>query len=92
SSGDFNILQALTSPGCKELFTKVGGHAFAAGFDLPAENLPLLEKRLNDYAADYKPARVINIDARIFAHDINTQTAAHLDSIAPFGNSNPEPV
>ncbi|MFM9469947.1 DHHA1 domain-containing protein, partial [Streptomyces scabiei] len=63
SSGDFNILQALTSPGCKELFTKVGGHAFAAGFDLPAENLPLLEKRLNDYAADYKPARVINIDA-----------------------------
>lgn len=92
SAGDFNILEALISPGCKELFTKVGGHAFAAGFDLPAENLPLLDERLNEFARDYVPARVIHVDTRVFASDISVGTANHISKIAPFGNSNPEPI
>ena len=92
SSGDFNILNALKSPGCGELFTKCGGHAFAAGFDLPAANLELLDKRLNEYASGYIPGRYIDIDARIMAGDINAKTYNSLSKMAPFGNGNPQPV
>ena len=45
----FHLLNALES--CGELFEKFGGHAAAAGMTMKEENIPELQKRLNEYAA-----------------------------------------
>ena len=39
----FQLLDAIES--CADLFTRFGGHAFAVGFAMPAENLPELKQR-----------------------------------------------
>ncbi len=95
STRSFNILEALKSEGCGELFTKCGGHAFAAGFDLPAANLPLLAERLNSFAktkGGIESVRVMDIDARIQPGDINEKTYNSILEMSPFGSGNPEPL
>src|SRR5208337_4908635 len=44
----FHLLNAIES--CADLYTRFGGHAFAVGFAMPAENLPELKRRLRLYA------------------------------------------
>jgi len=93
----FNILEALKSPGCWNLFTKCGGHAFAAGFELPAKNLDLLREKLNEYAKQVtdggiEGVRVIEIDSRIQPGEINDATFKEIARLAPFGSDNPEPM
>ena len=96
STRSFNIIQALQAPGCAELFTRCGGHAFAAGFELPAENLPALRARLNEYAlrvmGPEPPKRVLEIDAEIPAADIAPRACQALTSLAPFGQGNADPL
>lgn len=102
SYADFHILDALRSEGCRELFSKksngdpiCGGHAFAAGFEIPAANLKMLQDRLNEYAASIGSIttdRVVTIDARIQPGEINTTTYGHMMVMSPFGSGNTEPV
>ena len=84
SVADFNILEALKSEEAYHLFKKkndgsavMGGHAFAAGFELPIDNLPLMRKALNKYAADRlgEPVKekIIEIDARMPFRELNTK-------------------
>src|SRR5208283_554746 len=40
----FTLLDAIEP--CADLFTRFGGHAFAVGFAMPAENLPARKQRL----------------------------------------------
>ena len=40
----FPLLEAIET--CADLYTRFGGHAFAIGFAMPAENLPEMERRL----------------------------------------------
>ena len=103
SSGDFNILDALKSEKAWPLFKKradgstvCGGHAFAAGFELPIDNIPAMREALNEYAANIlgnvSEEKVINIDSRIEAGDINENVFKQLMSLAPFGSGNENPV
>lgn len=41
----YHIFEELFA--CRDLFTRFGGHAMAAGLSLPKENIPLLRQRLN---------------------------------------------
>ena len=50
----FPLLEAIES--CADLYTRFGGHAFAVGFAMPAENLPEMERRL--YAFEIGRAHV----------------------------------
>jgi single-stranded-DNA-specific exonuclease len=98
STREFDILEALKSPGCGELFTSLGGHAFAAGFELKEENIPLLRERLNTYAKQLaggktvEVERVIDVDAFVMPSDINIETYNFVSKLAPFGNGNNEPM
>lgn len=103
SVANFNILEALKSPEAIQLFKKkndgspvMGGHAFAAGFELPIANMEAMRQALNKYASDKvgEPVKekVIEIDSKILFDDINLVTYTHLMKLAPFGSMNTTPV
>ena len=90
----FPLLDALEP--CAELFTRFGGHAFAVGFAMPAENLPALKERLRAHAlerlADREPERVLRIHAELPLDRITTVLAGALQKMEPYGHGNPEPI
>ena len=90
----FPLLDAIE--GCADLFTRFGGHAFAVGFALPAENLPELKRRLRLYAAERlaerEPERLLRIHAELPLDRITPVLAGWLCKMEPFGHGNPEPV
>jgi single-stranded-DNA-specific exonuclease len=103
SVANFNILEALKSPEAIKLFKKkndgspvMGGHAFAAGFELPISNMEAMREVLNKYTSDKvgEPAKekIIEIDSKILFDDINLITYAHMMKMAPFGSMNITPV
>ncbi len=91
---EFDIIAALHHFG--PLFTRYGGHAAAAGFTLPTENLPRLEEGLSALAAgelagvELRPH--LDIDARISLPQLGGDTFPMTQQLAPFGNGNPVPV
>lgn len=100
---NFNILNALKSENAYDLFKKksdgsivCGGHAFAAGFELPISNICNLRKALNDYATDIigKPSSVktIDIDGKLLFDEINLKNYNLINKLSPFGSSNNNPI
>jgi len=103
STRDFNILEALKSEKAWALFKKradgstvCGGHAFAAGFELPIKNISAMREALNEYAAniigELSVSKIIDIDSRIQGGDINQSVFDHLMRLAPFGSGNETPI
>lgn len=103
SVGEFNILNALKSQKAWDLFKKktdgssvCGGHAFAAGFELPISNIPAIREALNEYAESIigEPVKekIIEIDSRILFGDLNLITYNHLMKLSPFGSGNSNPI
>jgi single-stranded-DNA-specific exonuclease len=91
---EFHLLDALES--MRELFTRFGGHAHAAGLTLPAESLELFRERLRAHAAarltadDLRP--VVAIDAAIQLSDLSDALWLALEQMAPFGMDNRSPI
>jgi single-stranded-DNA-specific exonuclease len=91
---EFNITAAISK--CSELLTHFGGHAQAAGFTLPTENLPRLKECLTETAAeqlagiDLRPH--LDIDMEVKLGQLNGATLDTIQRLAPFGAGNPEPV
>ncbi|MDR0817864.1 MAG: single-stranded-DNA-specific exonuclease RecJ [Clostridiales Family XIII bacterium] len=81
-----------------ELFTRLGGHAMAAGFTVPAENAGRLRDCLNDEvrrAAEAAPGILVNTraaDAEIEAAEASLTLAKQLEKLEPTGTGNPMPV
>lgn len=94
SISSFHLLQALES--CPELFSRFGGHAHAVGFALPAENLPELRRRLDDFARsrltpeDLVP--VLEYDAELPLDQVTPQLWQLLLQLEPYGMRNPQPM
>ncbi len=90
----FALLAAIE--GCADLFTRFGGHAFAAGFAMPATALPELKRRLRVYAekhlAAHQPERLLSIHAELALDRITPVLAGWLRKLEPLGHGNPEPV
>jgi single-stranded-DNA-specific exonuclease len=86
----FHLLNALES--MRDLFTRFGGHAHAAGLTLPAESLDLFRERLRAYAAgvltpeDMRP--VVEIDAVVQLSDLSDRLWMALGQMGPFGMDN----
>ena len=91
---EFNIINALNQ--CTGLLGRYGGHAQAAGFTMPAKNVPLLQKFLIELAAnqlkevDLRPR--INIDAEVSLDELEGDTYQLMQRLAPFGKGNPVPT
>ncbi len=96
SVSGYPLLEALTTVHAADaLFTRFGGHAHAVGFSLPSESVPMLRDRMAVHAAGFPILRespALNCDAAIRLSEITPDFMTWLDSLAPFGHGNPEPV
>jgi single-stranded-DNA-specific exonuclease len=94
SIGAFHLLDALES--MREMLTKFGGHAHAAGLTLPAESLEAFRERLRIFAAtrltpeDMRP--VVKVDAVLDSREVNEELWNALERIGPFGLQNEKPL
>lgn len=76
-------------------FTHFGGHAAAVGLTMPAENIPTLQKMMNDYISieqiDLTKGSTLLIDESLSLSAINLKFVEELKKLAPFGTDNPAP-
>lgn len=79
---------------CSDLMVRFGGHRMAAGMTMRQENLPELERRLNEKASlqpeDFIP--VLNIDVPLPVGHVSEKLIADLEVLEPFGCGNPKPL
>ncbi len=93
SDGSLDLGAALES--CADLFIRFGGHAGAAGFELPAERWDAFRERFLLLAAEAAPPdpRVsIAIDLALPASDVDYGLYRELARLAPCGPGNPDPL
>lgn len=90
----FHLLEGLES--CGELFERFGGHSHAAGLCLPAERIPELRSRLNEFARkrlkddDLDP--IIETDYTLPLRLATRETIEEIMRLEPFGPGNPQPI
>lgn len=90
----FNVFEALTF--CSNLLTEYGGHEYAAGIELPVENLELFRDKINLYIGDMADSfsflKSFTVDAELQFSDIGPDLLAGLEALEPFGRGNPKPL
>ena len=79
---------------CRDLFTRFGGHAMAAGLSLPKENLEELRRRLNEDCGltEEDLTNIIRIDAAMPLEYINEDLIHQMEVLEPVGTGNPQPL
>ncbi len=91
---EFHITHALEE--CSDLLTQFGGHAAAAGFTVPNDNLEALTYRLGKIAKealkDKDIAPSIEIDADVKLVDLKYSLIQEMSRLQPTGMQNPSPV
>lgn len=90
----FHLLDALES--MRELFTRFGGHAHAAGLTLPAASLEEFRERLRACAAEVLSPddmrATVEIDAVLQLAELNDALWRALEQLGPFGMDNRRPL
>jgi single-stranded-DNA-specific exonuclease len=89
----FNITEAIGS--CQNLLTKFGGHAQAAGLELPSENLDSFRTCINEYAQGCESTlfeRKSLYDLELNLCEITPEFVYFLKYFEPTGTANPQPV
>lgn len=88
----YHMFEALFS--CRDLFTRFGGHAMAAGLSLPKKNIPLLRERLNADCTltPQEMTPLLRIEKILCFAEIHMVLARQLRTLAPFGKENPAPL
>ena len=93
SDGTVDLGAALES--CADLFTRYGGHAGAAGFELPADRWPAFIERFEAIAlasVPSDPRAVLAIDVAVPALGVDYALYRELAALAPYGPGNPQPL
>ena len=89
-----HAVHALTY--AKDLLTNFGGHAAAAGFSVPIENLAALQDRLDTfvrvYCSEVSEFETISLRAQCSPNDIDLAFARSMYTLGPFGKDNPKPL
>ena len=79
----------------KGLLTKGGGHTMAAGFSLPEDKIEAFRRFVGEYVrqklGEEDVAPVIEVDSALDLLGANTDFAAALELLEPFGAGNAEP-
>jgi single-stranded-DNA-specific exonuclease len=88
----FHLLHAIE--GCKELFTRFGGHSHAVGFSLPAERVQALRSHMETWADLHveQAAPTLQCHAVLPLDQITTALFGWLRRLEPLGNGNEEPI
>lgn len=90
----FHILDALHE--CRELLEKYGGHKMAAGLTISEKNIQLFESAF--YAMAEKRLSLedlvpdVSLDSYVVLSELNEKVVQEMESLAPFGLANPEPL
>ena len=91
SIAGFDLAAALRE--CRELLTREGGHAMAAGLSLRSTNLDLFRDRINLLAkASLKPEVLqppLHLDAEVGLDEVTYSSVSGLDRFKPLGQGNP---
>ena len=93
SDGSVDLGAALAL--CADLFTRHGGHAGAAGFELQAGRWPAFVERFEAIAVEAvppDPRPVLRIDLAVPALDVDYRLLRELGGLTPYGPGNPEPL
>jgi single-stranded-DNA-specific exonuclease len=80
---------------CADLFTRFGGHAGAAGFELPADRWDTFRARFLDLAANAAPRdprMTLQVDLATPALGVDYALLRELAGLAPTGPGNPDPL
>jgi single-stranded-DNA-specific exonuclease len=93
SDGSVHLAEALA--GCADLLIRHGGHAAAAGFEIPTADWPAFRDRFLVIAAageppDPVPAEAIDLALR--AADVDYALHREIGRLAPYGVGHPEPL
>jgi single-stranded-DNA-specific exonuclease len=94
SVAGFDVYRAIEN--CRDLLENFGGHTYAAGLSMKAENVAEFTRRFEEYVAEHilpeQMAASIDIDAEIDFRDITPKFFADLKRFNPFGPDNTKPV
>lgn len=84
----YHMQQALTK--CQYLLTEYGGHALAAGFSLPKENLDLFRRTLNEQCdlTEEDLTEKIVFDKEFPLKEVSKEIIQQLKWMEPFGEGN----
>ena len=91
---EFDLMSALKT--CHHLLTRYGGHARAAGFNVPTRDLQQVQKKLRSLAEeqltglDLRPR--INIDAELSLSVFAKGAFEDMRQLEPYGMGNPTPI
>ncbi|MBI2866399.1 MAG: single-stranded-DNA-specific exonuclease RecJ, partial [Chloroflexi bacterium] len=91
---EFNVAAALAQ--CRPWLLRFGGHPQAAGFTARGEDIPAIQRRLEEIAAqelasvDLRPC--LHVDAQVNLAELSGGFLRFLHRLAPFGPGNPEPA
>lgn len=93
STGGFDIYKAIES--CRDILENFGGHTYASGLTLKAENVPEFKRRFEEYVDSHilpeQTDAILEIDDMLDFQDINKQFFYDLKRFQPFGPENPKP-
>lgn len=92
---EFNVFEALTES--KDLLIAFGGHSHAAGLSLKVENLPELQRRLQDKVAreltEFDLKQKLLVDTSVSGlEEFSSKLMQDLRLFEPFGHENPQPT
>lgn len=90
----FDVVEALSA--CQSVLTGFGGHAQAAGFSLPGEQLEAFRQALLEVAGRLLTPEALEprlpIDLALSLSEVDLNLAQSMSDLAPFGAGNPTPV
>ena len=93
SVAGFDIYKAIES--CRDILENFGGHTYASGLTLKAENVQEFKRRFEEYVDNNilpeQTDAILEIDDMLDFHDINRQFYYDLKRFQPFGPDNPKP-
>ena len=93
--GDGRLDLAAALDACDDLFIRHGGHAAAAGFELPLERWDTFVTRflsLAEVAVPGDPRRTLLVDLALPASYVDYSLYRELAMLGPCGTGNPEPL
>lgn len=88
----YHLFEALFAN--RDLFTRFGGHAMAAGLSLPEENIAILRERLNNTCTltQEQMIPIVRLEGALSFAEIDMGLAQELAELAPFGKGNHAPL
>ena len=93
SLGGLNLHDCIAS--CEDLLIRYGGHAMAAGLSVEEQNIPMLRRRMNEWAIRECPVLrrpPLQPDLSVQLDKTSLEAVRALDRLAPLGSKNPAPV